>query len=71
MNFVVRIERDAQGAVRGVVERVRTGAKEPFRGIETIGALIGRMIETEAADIRRASRRRGRTPSPREGRARQ
>jgi hypothetical protein len=69
MNFVVRVERDAKGAVRGIVERVRTGVKEPFSGTDAIGTLIGRMIETEAVDRARSLRRGGQARSPREGRA--
>jgi hypothetical protein len=33
--------------VRGVIERVRTGAKEAFRGVEAISGVIARMVEAE------------------------
>lgn len=52
--FVVRIDRDDGGNVTGVIERVRTGEKEPFRGLESIGGLIARMLEAEG----------GPTPTP-------
>ena len=64
LNFVVRIERDDSGAVRGVIERVRTGTKEPFSGIDAIGALIGRMVENEPADVPRGAGRDRGAPRP-------
>ena len=36
--------------VSGVIEGVRTGAKEPFRGIEAVSALIARMVQAEIAE---------------------
>jgi hypothetical protein len=33
--------------VSGVIERVRTGAKEPFQGMEAISGVIARMMEAE------------------------
>jgi hypothetical protein len=45
LTFVVRVTRDHRGRVSGIVERVRTGEKEPFDGAETIGPLIARMLE--------------------------
>ena len=47
--FVIRIDRDNRGTVTGVIERVRTGEKEAFRGLEAIGGLIARMAEAEGA----------------------
>jgi hypothetical protein len=44
-SFVVRAVQDRRGRVSGVVERVATGAKEAFTGMETIGAVIARMLE--------------------------
>jgi hypothetical protein len=46
-SFIVRVERGPTGDFTGVIERVATGAKEPFRGFEAIGALIARMVEAE------------------------
>jgi hypothetical protein len=44
-SFVVRAVRDRRGRLTGVVERVATGAKEVFTGMETIGIVIARMLE--------------------------
>ena len=44
VSFVVRVVEDARGQVTGVIERVATGAKETFSGMETIGRVIGRML---------------------------
>jgi hypothetical protein len=65
-SFIVRVERTDLGDVRGVVERVRTGAKESFRGVEAIGAVIARMMEAEGAGpaaAPRAARTESRAPS--------
>jgi hypothetical protein len=48
-SFVVRVARDRRGKVSGVIERVATGAKESFQGVEAIGSVIARMVEREAA----------------------
>jgi len=45
----VRVASDEMGERHGVVERVRTGAKEPFRGVVAIGLVIGRMLDREEA----------------------
>jgi hypothetical protein len=50
--FVVRIDQHDGGNVTGVIERVRTGEKEPFRGLESIGGLIARMLEAEGGPPR-------------------
>jgi hypothetical protein len=42
--FIVRASRDRRGVLGGVVERVRTGAKERFRGAETLGRVIEDML---------------------------
>ena len=42
--FVVRASRDATGRVTGVVERVATGEKARFVGVETMAAIIDRMV---------------------------
>jgi hypothetical protein len=51
-SFVVRVVQDAQGQVSGVIERVATGAKEAFSGMEAIGELIDRMLQSAASDER-------------------
>jgi len=45
ITFVVRVSTDRAGVIAGVVERVRTGEKARFQGLEDLGALIARMIE--------------------------
>jgi hypothetical protein len=47
VTFIVRASRDRSGRLRGVVERVRTGAKERFTGADGVGVLIERMLEAE------------------------
>jgi hypothetical protein len=42
--FVVRVTRRPDRAT-GVVERVRTGERERFEGLDQIGSLIARMLE--------------------------
>jgi hypothetical protein len=44
VTFIVRATRDRRGRLRGVVERVKTGAKEPFTRAEDVGGLIERML---------------------------
>jgi hypothetical protein len=39
-SFVVSVSEDADGVLVGVVEAVRTGRKEPFRGVETLGPVV-------------------------------
>jgi hypothetical protein len=53
-SFVVRVVEDRRGEVRGVIERVATGAKEAFTGTEAIGQLIVRMVLQEVRALRRA-----------------
>jgi hypothetical protein len=48
-SFVVRAVQDGSGQVTGVVERVATGAKETFIGMEAIGRVIARMLQAAAA----------------------
>ena len=48
-SFIVRVVRDRRGQVSGVIERVATGAKEGFEGVEAIGPVIKRMVEREGA----------------------
>jgi hypothetical protein len=44
-SFVVRVVQDRRGHVSGVVERVATGAKEAFTGMEAIGGVLMRMLQ--------------------------
>ena len=44
VTFIVRASREPGGGLRGIVERVKTGAKAPFTGAEALGELIERML---------------------------
>lgn len=48
MTFVVRVTVDEAGRMSGIVERVRTGEKERFEGVEAIGSLILRWSQFTA-----------------------
>lgn len=61
-SFVVRTVQDARGEVSGVIERVATGAKEAFTGVQAIGPVIARMLEGEGARLPDAA-----SPSPEGG----
>lgn len=50
VSFVVRVVQERPGEVSGVIERVATGAKEPFSGVEAIGPVIARMLGRGAGD---------------------
>jgi hypothetical protein len=47
MTFILRLSLDESGRVCGLVERVRTGAKERFYGLEDFSAVIARMVANE------------------------
>jgi hypothetical protein len=61
VSFVVRVIQERGGEVCGVIERVATGAKEAFTGVETIGQVITRMLPTK----RNLPRAGAGPPSPR------
>jgi hypothetical protein len=42
--FVVRVARDEQGRVTGIVERVRTGEKARFSGLDELRRMIENFI---------------------------
>jgi len=44
MTFLVRASLDRGGRVRGIVERVKTGAKVTFTGADALAAVIDRMV---------------------------
>jgi hypothetical protein len=46
-SFVVRVVEEGAGRVSGVVERVATGAKEPFESLAVVGSLIERMLRRQ------------------------
>jgi len=45
--FIVRILQNEAGKLSGVVERVKTGEKQSFEGLEALGELIAGMMEKE------------------------
>jgi hypothetical protein len=45
LTFIVRLVRSEADDVDGVVERVRTGEKARFRGLDALGPTIRRMLE--------------------------
>jgi hypothetical protein len=52
MVFIVRISVDEEGAVRGVVEQVRTGRKEPIHAVADVSRVIAVMVAAERLDAR-------------------
>ena len=46
--LVVRIRQDDPGQMSGVVERVRTGEKVRFHGLETLGRAVAALLSTTA-----------------------
>ena len=74
VSFVVRLVQDRRGEISGVIERVATGAKEPFSGVEAIGQVMRKMLPGEQGRTRRGSAPRGamdffgRTGEPPKGR---
>jgi hypothetical protein len=50
MTFVIRMSRNAEGTLRGVVERVSTGAKEAFSDVHEIGSILERLAGRERED---------------------
>ena len=44
VSFVVRVSLDPGGQLTGIVERVATGAKQAFTGVDAVGAVIARML---------------------------
>jgi len=59
LTFIVRISPSRDGRLTGVVERVRTGEKHRFEGLDGLGAVLARAVAT-AAD----SGATGSTPGP-------
>jgi hypothetical protein len=49
-SFVLRVIRDRHGRISGVIERVATGAKETFQGVEAIGPVIAGMLARKATN---------------------
>jgi len=47
ITFVVRARVGDRGHVSGIVERVKTGEKHRFHGVEAIGPLIAEMVRPD------------------------
>jgi hypothetical protein len=47
LTFIVRVAVDEAGRASGIVERVRTGAKQRFEGFEALGPIIASMVRAE------------------------
>lgn len=48
--FIVSVREDATGELHGVVEAVRTGRKERFQGLDTLGPVVGALFQRLRAD---------------------
>jgi hypothetical protein len=46
--LIVRIRQDDAGRLSGVVERVRTGEKVRFHGLETLSRAVASLLATSA-----------------------
>jgi hypothetical protein len=46
--LIVRVRQDDAGQMSGVVERVRTGEKVQFHGLETVGRAVSSLLPTGA-----------------------
>jgi hypothetical protein len=44
--LIVRVRQDDAGRLSGVVERVRTGEKVQFHGLETLGRAVASLLTT-------------------------
>jgi hypothetical protein len=44
--FIVSVSEDEGGKLHGVVEAVRSGRKERFQGLDTLGPLVGAMFQS-------------------------
>jgi hypothetical protein len=53
-SFVVRVSLDRSGQLTGVVERVATGAKQTFTGVDAIGTVIAGMLAPTLRPVPRA-----------------
>jgi hypothetical protein len=53
-SFVVRVSLDRSGQLTGVVERVATGAKQTFTGVDAIGTVIAGMLAPALKPVRLA-----------------
>jgi hypothetical protein len=49
--FVVSVSEDPGGELQGVVEAVRSGRKERFQGLDTLGAVVGALFRRLRDDV--------------------
>lgn len=52
MTFIVRIFVDEGGDIRGVVEQVRTGRKEPIHAVADVSRVIAVVVAAERSEGR-------------------
>jgi hypothetical protein len=50
--FIVRLSRDDEGQVHGIVERASTGLKRPVEDVANVGSVIAVMLNAEAEERR-------------------
>lgn len=50
MTFIVRIARAEDAGLTGIVERVRTGEKHRFHGLEELAPLLARLLAAAGVD---------------------
>lgn len=55
VTLIVRLSVDAAGRLTGVVERVRTGEKQRFHGVEALGPLVERMAKGDSVGLEDAT----------------
>ena len=58
MVFVIRVTQDETGATGGIVERLSTGEKARFRGLDALPNVMARMIEAGRESARSDARPR-------------
>ena len=46
--FIVRLSRDDEGQVHGIVERASTGLKRPVEDVANVGSVIAVMLNAES-----------------------
>ena len=56
-SFILRLDVDECGGVTGIVERVRTGEKERFRGFAMLADIVTRMAAADDGERPRSTLR--------------
>lgn len=54
LTFILRLTTDGAGPVSGIVERVKTGEKHRFHGLDALAPLLAQLVavETTTAETR-------------------